>query len=183
MYPITVSSHYAYAGTYNRNGAPNGNGMMTGGGGIAGLGNPYGRNVYGNGNGYGYINSNNNNNNAGGAAGRSMYMLDQPAMGGNGGINNKLASDEAAAAKLARSGPGISAWGLIAIIIMVIILGMGGYYGIICYPLICKQERNYDIMDAASTTASTTTPTRTNDFEKLGNYSSRSTTPSVMLST
>lgn len=124
-----------------------------------------GRNAYGNGNGYGYMNNN----------GRSMYMMDQSQMN-----NNKLVDDNSRAV---RSGTGISAWGIITIIVLVILLGMGGYYGIICYPLICKQERNYDIMDGASTTASTTTPTRTSDFEKLGNYSSRSTTPSVMLST
>lgn len=84
-----------------------------------------------------------------------------------------------------RPGFGLSAWGLITIIMLVIIIGMGGYYGVICYPLICKDERNYDIMDAASTTASanTCTPTRSSDFEKSGNYSSRSTTPSVIIST
>lgn len=78
-------------------------------------------------------------------------------------------------------GSGLSAWGLITIIMLIIIIGMGGYYGILCYPLICKQERNYDMMDAASTTASANTPTRSGDFEKSGNYSSRSTTPSVII--
>lgn len=82
-----------------------------------------------------------------------------------------------------RTGSGISAWGLITIIILIIVIGMGGYYGILCYPLICKEERNYDIMDAASTTASANTPTRSSDFEKPGNYSSRSTTPSVIINT
>lgn len=77
---------------------------------------------------------------------------------------------------------GLSAWGLITIIMLIIGIGMAGYYGIICYPLICKEERNYDIMDAASTTASANTPTRSSDFEKSGNYSSRSTTPSVIIS-
>lgn len=82
-----------------------------------------------------------------------------------------------------RTGSGLSAWGLITIIMLIIIIGMGGYYGILCYPLICKEERNYDIMDAASTTASANTPTRSGDFEKSGNYSSRSTTPSVIINT
>lgn len=81
----------------------------------------------------------------------------------------------------AQSGSGLSAWGIITIIMLIIMIGMGGYYGFICYPLICKQERNYDIMDAASTTASANTPTRSGDFEKSGNYSSRSTTPSVII--
>lgn len=84
---------------------------------------------------------------------------------------------------MARPGFGLSAWGLITIIMLIIIIGMGGYYGVICYPLICKEERNYDIMDAASTTASANTPTRSSDFEKSGNYSSRSTTPSVIINT
>lgn len=122
-------------------------------------------NVYGNGNGYGYINGGN----------RNGYMMDQNQMN-----SNKINEENV---RPVRAGPGLSAWGIITIILLVILLGMGGYYGIICYPLICKQERNYDIMDGASTTASTTTPTRTSDFEKLGNYSSRSTTPSVMLNT
>lgn len=84
---------------------------------------------------------------------------------------------------VSRSGDssGLSAWGLITIIMLIIGIGMAGYYGIICYPLICKEERNYDIMDAASTTASANTPTRSSDFEKSGNYSSRSTTPSVII--
>lgn len=103
-----------------------------------------------------------------------MFLMDQNQM------NNKMIEENV---RSVRAGPGLSAWGIITIILLVILLGMGGYYGIICYPLICKQERNYDIMDGASTTASTTTPTRTSDFEKLGNYSSRSTTPSVMLNT
>lgn len=71
---------------------------------------------------------------------------------------------------------GLSAWGIIALILLVILLGMGGYYGILCYPIVCKQERMYDIMDGASTSSGT--PTRTTEFEKMGNYSSRSTTPS-----
>lgn len=71
---------------------------------------------------------------------------------------------------------GLSAWGIIVLILLVILLGMGGYYGILCYPIVCKNERLYDIMDAASTSSGT--PTRSTEFEKMGNYSSRSTTPS-----
>lgn len=152
-----VATGFVDCGAFGRNGQLNGNNNA------GSLGGGNGRTAFGNGNGYGYLN------------GRSSYnMMDQ------GPMNNKLIDENA---RTARPGPGISAWGIITIIILVILLGMGGYYGIICYPLICKQERNYDIMDGASTTASTTTPTRTSDFEKLGNYSSRSTTPSVMLST
>lgn len=112
------------------------------------------------------------NGNGGGGARRNGYInqIDQPQAGA---LNNK---------NLPRTGTGISAWGLITIIMLIIVIGMGGYYGILCYPLICKEERNYDIMDAASTTASANTPTRS-DFEKPGNYSSRSTTPSVIINT
>lgn len=99
-----------------------------------------------------------------------VNQIDQQQMGG---LNKTIP----------RTGSGISAWGLITIIMLIIVIGMGGYYGIICYPLICKEERNYDIMDAASTTASANTPTRSGDFEKPGNYSSRSTTPSVIINT
>lgn len=74
---------------------------------------------------------------------------------------------------------GLSAWGIITLILVVILLGMIGYYGIICYPFICSQNRSYGMMDSESTSSGT--PTRSTDFdkfEKLGNYSSRSTTPS-----
>ena len=74
---------------------------------------------------------------------------------------------------------GLSAWGIISLIIFVILVGMAGYYGILCYPIVCKPERHYYHMDNAST--SSATPTRSSEFEKfdkMGNYSSRSTTPS-----
>lgn len=75
---------------------------------------------------------------------------------------------------------GISAWGIITLILLVILLGMGGYYGIICYPLICRENsRSYNIMDTESTSSGTPTRT-TSDFDKFEkiDYSSRSTTPS-----
>ncbi len=78
--------------------------------------------------------------------------------------------------KAAYTRSGLSAWGIIVLILLVILLGMGTYYGILCYPIVCKNERMYDIMDAASTSSGT--PTRSTEFEKMGNYSSRSTTPS-----
>lgn len=77
---------------------------------------------------------------------------------------------------------GLSAWAIITIIVIVILIGMAGYYGILCYPLICRsKEPNYYNMDGVSSTSSGGTPTRSTEFEKfdkLGNYSSRSTTPS-----
>lgn len=122
---------------------------------------------------YNYNTQSNVNGGVGGGARRNGYInqMDQPQADA---LNNK---------SLPRTGTGISAWGLITIIMLIIVIGMGGYYGILCYPLICKEERNYDIMDAASTTASANTPTRSGDFEKPGNYSSRSTTPSVIINT
>lgn len=120
---------------------------------------------------YGNYNYNNNPSINSNAALRSPY-LNQIGQPQTATMNKTIPS---------RTGSGISAWGLITIIMLIIVIGMGGYYGIICYPLICKEERNYDIMDAASTTASANTPTRSGDFEKPGNYSSRSTTPSVII--
>lgn len=136
-----------------------------------GYNNQAGASEYGN---YNYNYNINPNVNSNSRTGRNSYVnqIDQP--------------QSAAATKNIpprATGAGISAWGLITIIMLIIVIGMGGYYGIICYPLICKEERNYDIMDAASTTASANTPTRSGDFEKPGNYSSRSTTPSVIINT
>lgn len=127
-------------------------------------------------------------------AGASQYGVynynTNPSINNNGAPRspyiNQIGQPQTAAAmakNLPRTGSGLSAWGLITIIMLIIVIGMGGYYGILCYPLICKEERNYDIMDAASTTASANTPTRSGDFEKPGNYSSRSTTPSVIINT
>lgn len=127
--------------------------------------NQAGASQYGN---YDYHSNLNVNGSPGNRRNSYVNQMDQPQTG----ATNKI---------LPRTGTGISAWGLITIIMLIIIIGMGGYYGIICYPLICKEERNYDIMDAASTTASANTPTRSGDFEKPGNYSSRSTTPSVII--
>lgn len=70
---------------------------------------------------------------------------------------------------------GISTLGLISIITIIIVLGFIAYWGIICYPLFFHREREYDMMHSSSTH---TTPTISGEFEKSGNYSSRSTTPS-----
>ncbi|XP_055296466.1 uncharacterized protein LOC129565517 isoform X2 [Sitodiplosis mosellana] len=129
--------------------------------------NQAGASQYGN---YNYNTNVNSNSNIGNRRNSYVNQIDQPQTG----TTNK---------NFPRTSSGLSAWGLITIIMLIIVIGMGGYYGIICYPLICKEERNYDIMDAASTTASANTPTRSGDFEKPGNYSSRSTTPSVIINT
>ncbi|XP_055599521.1 uncharacterized protein LOC129748956 [Uranotaenia lowii] len=70
----------------------------------------------------------------------------------------------------------ISAWGIISIVMFVIMIGAGAYWGSICYPLLCKKERNYNMMNMSS--ATTATPTRSTEFEKLENFCSKSTTSS-----
>lgn len=62
---------------------------------------------------------------------------------------------------------GWTAWGIIAIIVCVIVIGFCGYYGIICYPLFMDKNNRYDTMDANSTTTTTSTPTRSPDFGKM----------------
>ncbi|XP_055551078.1 uncharacterized protein LOC129733319 [Wyeomyia smithii] len=71
----------------------------------------------------------------------------------------------------------ISAWGIISIVMFVIMIGAGAYWGFICFPLFCKKERNYNMMMNMSS-ATTATPTRSTEFEKLENYCSKSTTSS-----
>lgn len=74
------------------------------------------------------------------------------------------------------TGMSVSAWGIISITLFIILLGAVAYYGSMCYPLVCRNEQNYDIMNIST---GSQTPTKSADqFEKLGNYSSRSTTPS-----
>lgn len=46
----------------------------------------------------------------------------------------------------ARRGLGVSAWGIVVIILGVILGGMGFYYFSMCYPILCKKERNYDMI-------------------------------------
>ncbi|XP_058451090.1 uncharacterized protein LOC131430276 [Malaya genurostris] len=71
----------------------------------------------------------------------------------------------------------ISAWGIISIVMFVIMIGAGAYWGFICFPLFCKKERNYNMMMNMSS-ATTATPTRSTEFEKLENYCAKSTTSS-----
>lgn len=62
---------------------------------------------------------------------------------------------------------GWTAWGIIAVIVCVIIIGFCGYYGIICYPLFFEKGNRYDTMDGNSTTTTTSSPTRSPDFGKM----------------
>ncbi|KAK3925630.1 Phosphoheptose isomerase [Frankliniella fusca] len=48
------------------------------------------------------------------------------------------------------SGPAMSAWGIIAIIMTLCLSLMGVYYFTLFYPILCKKERKYDVMDLGS---------------------------------
>lgn len=66
---------------------------------------------------------------------------------------------------------GWTAWGIIAVIVCVIVLGFCGYYGIICYPLFMDKGNRYDHMDVNSTTTTTSTPTKMDyDVEDFQGY-------------
>ncbi|KAF7992264.1 hypothetical protein HCN44_001589 [Aphidius gifuensis] len=62
----------------------------------------------------------------------------------------KLTSENNANGKIRRSGFGLSAWGLIALIIGAIVISTSGYYAFLFYPFLCKKERNYDMIELAS---------------------------------
>lgn len=49
-----------------------------------------------------------------------------------------------------RRGLGVSAWGLVTIIVTLILAGMGFYYFSICYPIMCKKTRKYDMIGLPS---------------------------------
>lgn len=44
----------------------------------------------------------------------------------------------------------MSAWGIIAIILTLCLSLMGIYYFTMFYPILCKKERKYDVMDLGS---------------------------------
>ncbi|CAG4983925.1 unnamed protein product [Colias eurytheme] len=50
----------------------------------------------------------------------------------------------------AKRGLGISAWGLITVIISIILAMAGMYYFSICYPVMCKKSRKYDMIGLAN---------------------------------
>lgn len=65
-------------------------------------------------------------------------------------------------------GSGLTAWGIITIIVCVIVIGFCGYYGIICYPLFFDRGNRYDtMMDGNSTTTTTSSPTRSPELCKI----------------
>jgi hypothetical protein len=48
------------------------------------------------------------------------------------------------------SGGGLGAWGYMSIILTVIGIGVGIYYFTLFYPILCKKERKYDVMELSS---------------------------------
>ncbi|GLH10052.1 hypothetical protein R5R35_004778 [Gryllus longicercus] len=42
---------------------------------------------------------------------------------------------------------GLSAWGIVGIVLTVILCGVGVYYSFLFYPLLCKKERKYDVIE------------------------------------
>ncbi|XP_033172749.1 uncharacterized protein LOC117149960 [Drosophila mauritiana] len=61
---------------------------------------------------------------------------------------------------------GISTFGIIAIIFTVIVLCLVFYYGIICYPLLCRDEKKYRFMDVSSAITAATS----RSIQSIGNY-------------
>ncbi|XP_022214786.1 uncharacterized protein LOC111069173 [Drosophila obscura] len=61
---------------------------------------------------------------------------------------------------------GISTFGIILIIFTVIVLGLIFYYGIICYPLLCRDEKKYRFMDVSSTITAATS----RSIQSIENY-------------
>lgn len=71
----------------------------------------------------------------------------------------RSASDSLPAHKL-----GISAWGIIAIILGIIILSTITYYIFILYPYICKRDQTYDIIELTEVNSVCTVSDNTNNM-------------------
>ncbi|XP_030557222.1 uncharacterized protein LOC115760151 [Drosophila novamexicana] len=48
-----------------------------------------------------------------------------------------------------------STFGIIAIIFTCIVISLAFYYGIMCYPLLCREDKKYRFMDVSTITAAT----------------------------
>lgn len=49
-----------------------------------------------------------------------------------------------------RRGLGISAWGIVFVILAMIFAGVCVYYFSMCYPILCKKERKYDKIEIST---------------------------------
>jgi len=68
----------------------------------------------------------------------------------NGDYHMKQATVAKPAEATSRRGIGLSAWGIIAVLAGGVFLCTGAYYAVLFYPILCKKERKYDIMELTS---------------------------------
>lgn len=61
---------------------------------------------------------------------------------------------------------GFSTFGIIAIIFVVIMSCLAFYYGIMCYPFLCRDEKKYRFMDVSSTITAATS----RSIQSIENY-------------
>lgn len=61
---------------------------------------------------------------------------------------------------------GFTTFGIIAIIFVVIVSCLAFYYGIMCYPFLCRDEKKYRFMDVSSTITATTS----RSIQSIENY-------------
>nr|XP_034837158.1 uncharacterized protein LOC117993465 [Maniola hyperantus] len=59
---------------------------------------------------------------------------------------SSLTGASALASTSTRRGLGLSAWGIVTVIVSIILAIAGMYYFSICYPILCKKTRKYDMM-------------------------------------
>lgn len=101
---------------------------------------------------------------SGGGANRSTSSKGQSRPYSLLGLGNEydvgVRKNKTAVAKPVGSGRGISAWGLIFVILLIISIGVVAYYTFYCFPFVCSKERKYNIMNS-----NTVTPTTSREFE------------------
>ncbi|KAK6619579.1 hypothetical protein RUM43_012336, partial [Polyplax serrata] len=68
---------------------------------------------------------------------------------GNGKQSQPEANASASKSSAVRRG-GIGAWGYVAITLFLILSGLGIYYTIIFYPIVCKKQRMYHVMGSTT---------------------------------
>ncbi|XP_034474629.1 uncharacterized protein LOC117781861 [Drosophila innubila] len=61
---------------------------------------------------------------------------------------------------------GFSTFGIIAIIFTIIVLSLVFYYGVMCYPLLCRDDKKYRFMDVSSTITTATS----RSIQSIENY-------------
>ncbi|KAM0729702.1 hypothetical protein ACS0PU_003579 [Formica fusca] len=76
----------------------------------------------------------------------------------------ETAASTSASDSLPARKPGVSAWGIIAIILGIIILSTITYYIFILYPYICKRDQTYDIIELTEVNSVCTVSDNTNNM-------------------